>query len=157
MARFRPRIRRKRSGSFVIALPDEERALLRELLDELRTLIALPPEDPRVRRLYPTAYPDDAAKDAEFRRYMHDDLRESRGAAIDTLEETIDADSVDGGQLAAWMQALNSLRLVLGTVLDVSEDDDVLAVDPADPDARSRVLYGYLGLLLEEIVQAASP
>jgi hypothetical protein len=42
---------------------------------------------------------------------------------------------------------------VLGTVLDVDEEDP-FAIDPDDPDARQYMLYGYLGLLLEEIVQA---
>jgi hypothetical protein len=155
MARLRRRVRRTRSGRYAIALPDEERAVLRDLLDELRTLIALPPDDPRVRRLYPTAYPDDPAKDAEFSRFMHNELRSSRAAAIDTVAATLDAGTIDGDQLNAWMQALNAVRLVLGTALDVSEDDDPLAIDFADPSARSQVLYGYLGYLLEEIVQAA--
>jgi Domain of unknown function (DUF2017) len=155
MARFRRRVRRTRSGQYAIALPDEERAVIRELLDELRDVIALEPDDPRVRRLYPTAYPDDPAKDAEFARFMHNELRESRSAAIDTVDATLDSGTIDGDQLGAWMQALNSVRLVIGTALDVSEDDDPLAIDPADPEARSRVLYGYLGYLLEEIVQAA--
>lgn len=129
--------------------------MLHELLDELRELIALPPDDPRVRRLYPTAYPDDPAKDAEFSRFMHNELRDSRAAAIETVDATLDSATIDGEQLNAWMQALNSVRLVLGTALDVSEEDDPLAIDPADPNARSQVLYGYLGYLLEEIVQAA--
>ena len=57
-------------------------------------------------------------------------------------------------QLTAWMQAVNSLRLVLGTMLDITEDDQELAFDPADPDARTQALYGYLGGLLDEIVDA---
>jgi hypothetical protein len=52
------------------------------------------------------------------------------------------------------MQAVNSLRLVLGTILDVGEDHDPFALDPSDPESRPHVLYGYLGVLLEEIVQA---
>lgn len=155
MARFKKRVRRTRSGQYAITLPDEERAVLRDLLEELRDLIALAPDDPRVRRLYPTAYPDDPARDEEFSRFMHNELRESRSAAIDTVDATLDAGTIDGDQLNAWMQALNSLRLVLGTALDVSEEDDPLAIDPTDPNARSQVLYGYLGYLLEEIVQAA--
>jgi hypothetical protein len=50
------------------------------------------------------------------------------------------------------MHAVNALRLVLGTMLDVDEEDP-LTVDPEDR-TREYMLYGYLGLLLEEIVQA---
>jgi hypothetical protein len=157
MARFRRRVRRTRSGAYVVSLPAEERALVRELLAELRALVVAPTDDPRVRRLYPTAYPDDPDKDAEFRRFMHEELVASRTAAIDTVEATLDAATLDAEQVNAWMQALNSLRLVLGTALDVSEDDDLGSLDPADPDARSHILYSYLGYLLEEIVQTVEP
>ena len=51
-----------------------------------------------------------------------------------------------------WLTALNDLRLVLGTRLDVSEDDD--DVDPDDPDAPAHAVYHYLGLLLGEVVDA---
>ena len=52
------------------------------------------------------------------------------------------------------MQAINSLRLSSGTMLDISEDDQELAFDPEDPNARTQALYGYLGGLLDEIVDA---
>ena len=52
------------------------------------------------------------------------------------------------------MQAVNSLRLVLGTMLDITDDDQELAFDPDDPNARTLALYGYLGGLLDEIVDA---
>ena len=50
------------------------------------------------------------------------------------------------------MGAVNDLRLVLGTRLDVSEDDH--DVDPDAPDGPARLVYHYLGWLLEEIVDA---
>ena len=51
--------------------------------------------------------------------------------------------------MLAFVQAVNSVRLVLGTVLDVGEDDDV------DPPRRARStrpeyhLYGYLSWVLD--------
>jgi hypothetical protein len=50
------------------------------------------------------------------------------------------------------MQAVNALRLILGTMLDITEDDQELDFDPSHPDARTMALYGYLGGLLDEIV-----
>jgi hypothetical protein len=142
-----------RKGGFLLRLPEGERELLLQLLGELRNLLKLGPDDPRLRRLYPAAYSDDEEKEAEYRRLTHDELSEGRIAALDLAEQTIAADELTPDQLTAWMHAVNSLRLVLGTMLDVNEDDP-FAVDPEDPNAREYMLYGYLGLLLEEIVQA---
>jgi hypothetical protein len=142
-----------REGAFLLLLPEGERELLLQLLGELRTFLKLGPEDPRLRRLYPAAYSDDEEKDAEYRRLTHEELSSGRLAALDTVEQTIAADRLTPDELTAWMHAVNALRLVLGTMLDVDEDDP-FAVDPEDPNAREYMLYGYLGLLLEEIVQA---
>ena len=142
-----------REGKFLLLLPEGERELMLQLLGELRTLLKLGPEDPRLRRLYPAAYSDDEEKEAEFRRLTHEELSSGRLAAIDTVERTIADDELTPDQLTAWMHAVNALRLVLGTMLDVGEDDP-FTVDPEDPNAHEYMLYGYLGLLLEEIVQA---
>jgi len=142
-----------REGGFLLLLPEGERELLLQLLGELRNLLKLGPDDPRLRRLYPAAYSDDEEKEAEYRRLTHEELSSGRLAALDLAEQTIAADELTPDQLTAWMHAVNALRLVLGTMLDVSEDDP-FAVDPEDPNAREYMLYGYLGLLLEEIVQA---
>jgi hypothetical protein len=142
-----------RGGAFLLLLPEGERELLLQLLGELRTLLKLGPEDPRLRRLYPSAYSDDEEKEAEYRRLTHEELSSGRLAALDTAERTIAAHELTPDQLTAWMHAVNALRLVLGTMLDVDEDDP-FAIDPDDPNAREYMLYGYLGLLLEEIVQA---
>jgi hypothetical protein len=142
-----------REGGFLLLLPEGERELLLQLLGELRNLLKLGPDDPRLRRLYPAAYSDDEEKEAEYRRLTHEELSAGRLAALDLAEQTIAADELTPDQLTAWMHAVNALRLVLGTMLDVDEDDP-FAVDPEDPNAREYMLYGYLGLLLEEIVQA---
>src|SRR3954447_13879740 len=52
-----------RHGRYVLRLDERERTLIRQLLDELRELLALSPDDPRVRRLYPAAYADDELED----------------------------------------------------------------------------------------------
>ena len=57
--RQRRRIER-RQNRFLVRMDAQERDLIRQLLGELRELLALSPEDPRVRRLYPSAYADDA-------------------------------------------------------------------------------------------------
>ena len=149
------RIRRTRKGDFEIRLADGERDLLARLVPQLRDLLldAEDGPDPSLRRLFPTAYPDDPERDAEYHRLVHDDLLERRQAALDTMEATLQETRLDEEQLVAWMGAINDLRLVLGTRLDVSEDTD-LDVDPDDPEAAALAIYGYLGFLLEHVVAA---
>jgi hypothetical protein len=144
----------KRQGKFLLTMEPQERELIRQLLDELRELLALSPDDPRVRRLYPSAYVEDVELENEYRSLTRDELHSGRLASIDAVEATVDAELLDLDQLTAWMQAVNSLRLVLGTMLDINDDDDELSFNPEDPNARTVALYGYLGGLLDEIVDA---
>jgi hypothetical protein len=141
-------------GSYGLRLDERERALVRQILGDMRALLMLDAGDPRVRRLYPSAYADDAEKEDEYRRLTHEELRSSRLANVDTVEASIEATTLTDEQLTAWMQAINSLRLVLGTLLDITDDDQELSFDPDDPEARTQALYGYLGGLLDEIVDA---
>jgi hypothetical protein len=57
-------------------------------------------------------------------------------------------------ELDAWLRALNDLRLVLGTRLDVTEDTFLEPVDRRDPDAQALAVYAYLGWLQEQVVEA---
>ncbi len=156
MARGGP-IRRTRKGDFELRLPDGTRQLLANLVPQLRATLDVdePSADPTLRRLFPTAYPDDPTQEAEYRSMVSDDLRRRRIDALDVVEATIDADRLDEAQLTAWMHTINDLRLVLGTLLDVSEDEPAEA-DPELADADARAIYQYLSYLLDVIVDALS-
>lgn len=143
-----------RGGRYELQLDRRERELIRQLLGELRGLLALDAADPRVRRMYPSAYADDAEKEDEYRQLTHDELKQGRLANIDLVEASVDAEALSAEQMNAWMQAVNSLRLILGTMLDITDDEQELSFDPEDPEARTQALYGYLGGLLDEIVDA---
>jgi hypothetical protein len=143
-----------RQGRYTLRLDERERELIRQLLGELRDLLALSPDDPRVRRLYPAAYSDSDEREDEYRRLTREELQSGRLASIDEVARTIDEPALSPDQLSAWMQSINTLRLILGTMLDISDDDQELAFDPNDPNARTVALYGYLGGLLDEIVTA---
>jgi hypothetical protein len=146
------RIERTDEGQYAIDLPDEERELLATLVEQLREVLLATTDDPSLRRLFPTAYHEDPDRDREYQQLVRDDLLERRLAALATVEETASAVEVDADGLTGWLTALNDLRLVLGTRLDVSEDD--LDVDPDDPEAPAHVVYHYLGMLLGEVVDA---
>ena len=153
--RFGRRVRRTRRGGYEIRLPDEERALLRNVAPQLRQLLDGDLADPSLRRLFPTAYHQDPERDREYQALVRDDLADRRRAAVDRFVATVDADRLTEEELVAWLGAINDLRLVLGTRLDVSEDEGPL-LDEDDPDAPLVALYGYLGWLLEQVVDALS-
>lgn len=142
--------RRRRDGRFEVNLSTDERAFLRSFLDQLRDLLLA--DDPNLRRLFPVAYADDPKLDAEYQQLVHGQLIEARFAAIETVESTLDATDLDESALTGWMQSINALRLVLGTVLDVGEEQ--LHLDPDDPRFEAYVLYDELGWLLGHIVAA---
>jgi hypothetical protein len=148
------RVGARRDGRYDVALPENERALLRDLAGQLREVLAATTDDPSVRRLFPTAYPDDAERDREYQVLVRDELLSRRLAALDTVESTAGATELDEEQISAWMGALNDLRLVLGTRLDV--DEQLPELDPEDPLAPAYAVYEYLGFLLSEVVDALS-
>jgi len=140
-------VKRTRSGRFQLHLSAEERNVLRGLPAELKELLGSGTDEPSLKRLFPPAYPDDPALEAEYERLVRDDLIAARKAALDTMAATVDATELDETQMSGWLSAINDLRLVLGTQLDVSEDD------PGGDTALDR-LYHYLGYLEEMVVEA---
>ena len=139
-------------------VPDTERELLRRLLPQLRAVLTdEAAADERARRLFPPAYTDDEAADAEYQRLMREDLVASHLAALETVETSLDATELSEEQLVAWMSAVNSVRLVLDTLLDVSEELDIGRLPDATPDIESYALYAYLSNLLGDMVDALNP
>ena len=142
------------------AAPDE---------DPLAALVGLssgplaPPEDPALARLLPAAYADDEHAAAEFRRFTEHDLRAAKradaGGVLATLAPLLGRGgrlSLDRDQVDAWLGALNDLRLVLGTRLEVTEDT-ALDVPDDDPHAQALLVYGWLGWLQESLLSCVDP
>lgn len=150
---FRSRIRRAADGGVRVELPEDERDLLRQVAGELRALLDEEPEDPSLRRLYPTAH-DDAEREQEYRELTRDQLVTGRRRSLDTLRETADRELLAPEEADAWLRALNDARLVLGTRLDVTEDYDWDALDETTPRAQELALYAYLSWLQEQLVEA---
>ena len=148
----RARIERTPKGDFRLRLPEVERAVLASLPGQLRELLST--DDSALRRLFPPAYPDDVEREAEYRRLVREDLLGEHLESLRILEETVEARRLAEDQMTAWLGALNDLRLVLGTRLDVSEDEPDVEED--DPRARALALYHYLGWLQTEVLAALS-
>ena len=92
--------------------------------------------------------PIDPDQEAEYQRLMRDELIESRSAGIDTAVEVLSRLGPQGHRsprpsCSPSCQAVNSVRLVLGTILEVTEDDD-LDAPPELVDSPEYQLYAYL-------------
>jgi hypothetical protein len=139
MSRFRPPVRRTKQG-YVVRLEEAEVALLRRLLHELRALLLADPADAGqlLMRLFPMAHADDPEREEEYQRLMREELVAS--------------------EITAFMQSVNAVRLVLGTMLGVTDDPDIASegLGGDDADSAEYHLYGYLSWLLEWTVRAQS-
>jgi hypothetical protein len=148
VARF---VAAKRDGTIRNKLDPQEVEVLRSALEGLRALV-LAGDEPVAYRLRPPAYPGDIDRDQEYRDTVADDLLRSRLDGIDRMAASLGERVLDEDDLTAWMVTGNALRLVLGTRLGVTEQDDGRPPDDPD-DASVWALYHYLSALLWEVVE----
>jgi hypothetical protein len=151
-------IRRRRDGRFAIKLDPSVRAVLVTMAEQLSPILS--PDEPMTRRLFPPAYADDDEKgnELEYRKLVDGALINHHREAFAVMAATAQADLLTESELNAWLSAVGSLRLVLGTRLDVSEDME--APDPEDPTAPEYALYELLGqlqFLMIDVLAAGLP
>lgn len=149
-----------RSGCYQVQLRPNETTLLRQLVSQLRDQLMVSTDAPVVRRLFPPAYANDAERDAGYQVLTRDTLLEGKLATLATVEANLGPEGaktdveLEHTELGEWMQALNSMRLVLGTRLDAH--DEGFDIDPSHPDAPLHAVYEFLGWLLTQIVDEMS-
>ncbi|HMG42516.1 MAG TPA: DUF2017 family protein [Acidimicrobiales bacterium] len=146
------RVKRRAADRFRIKLPSNEQLLLTELVDQLHDQLSGSTDEPHLRRLFPPAYANDAERDAGYQVLTRDELLERKMQAIAVVRRTLTGGDLDSEELGAWMTIINSMRLVLGTRLDV--DEDPVVPDADDPLALPYAVYEYLGVLLYQVVEA---
>jgi hypothetical protein len=139
--------------------------LVGQFLDVLDASAPGDSTDPAVRRLTPDAYPEDGDASAEFRSMTQSDLLDRRradarvvisglalaGADPEGLTEGNSLDTVSlrltTDDIASWLRALASLRLVLAERLGIATEDDH---DDEDP---RFAIYDWLGYRLDALLQ----
>lgn len=146
-------IERRRDGSYGVHLPEAEREVLAALPGQLRD--ALASGEPTLYRLFPPAHADDDEANADYARLVGAGLLEGKLLALAELERTARDETLTEEGLGAWLGALESLRLALGTQLDVTEES-YGELDVEDPNAPRLALYHWLSWLQDEVVQALS-
>jgi hypothetical protein len=145
------RVIERTGDAYRIVLDDTSRSVLTTVLGELRDEIT-GGSGGHLTRLFPVAYHADPVADEEFRRLMHGELAASHLAALETTMGFLArGDELGTDDVEALMRSLNATRLVLGTILDVS-DDDARDEEEDDRDADGmgdhRRLYAFLGWAL---------
>jgi hypothetical protein len=156
---LRYRIWRRRDGRYELRLPPDERAVLAQLPEALAPVLDSALEGgigaaPEAVRLFPPAYPDDQEAERAYRDVVHSDLVSRHRAALATVTATVGSRFLDDEQAGCWLSALNDVRLVLGTTLGVAESGPPPLTNEID--AARWSLYGYLSLLVEQLVEAMS-
>ena len=144
-------IRRRRDGRYAVKLDPGVRTVLVSMAEQLSPVLS--PHEPMTRRLFPAAYTedDDQGAEREYRALVDDALLNHHQQCLAVTAKTANAELLDESELNAWLSAIGSMRLVLGTRLDVSED--MAPPEPDDPAAPEYALYELLGQLQYLIIE----
>ena len=142
-------IRRSGTGYEVELAPHERDALRQLCRDLMEELTGADERDTGLERLFPPASRDDAETAAEFERLARPGLEEGKLAALRQTASTADDERLDDDGAQTWLRAINDLRLVLGTRIDVQEDDSLFRL--REPGYR---MYAWLTWLQSELLAA---
>ncbi len=123
-----------------------------------------PAIDPVLKRLYPDAYPGDAAASHDFQRFTQTAQRDDKVASaqrmLTDLRAAREADGrcqVRAPHTTAWLKGLTNVRLALAVRMgiDTADDADYIAELP-DDDPRSWVfsIYEWTGWVQESLLAA---
>jgi hypothetical protein len=147
-------VRRERDGTYRVALDEVEREMLAALPAQLAG--ALDADEPSLYRLFPPAFTDDVAANVEYHSLVGKSLEDGKRAALRELQRTAGEERLTQEQLESWLGAMESLRLAIGTQLDVSDESYATVLDPGDPELVRHHVYHWLSWLQDEVVEALS-
>lgn len=150
-------IRRRNDGRYSVRLPAHERTVLVSLPSHVMALARA--GDPSTARLFPPAYLDDLDAEADYVAMARPELMEESAEALETFRLTIHNDVLSQSEALAWLSALNQIRLVIGTKIDVQENErypDPATIAADDVRSQGLLLYGYLTWLESELLEAIS-
>lgn len=138
-----------------LELPPEERDLLRTLATQLGEALRATEGGEgsgAMRRLFPRAYVTDDEAEANYSAATQPALTAAQLGALDTVVETVGASALTEEQMGEWMAALTDLRLVLGTLLGVSDHEPLEEFDASATNASETLIYHYLTMLQSELI-----
>jgi Domain of unknown function (DUF2017) len=123
-----------------------------------------PLEDPVLKRLFPDAYPEDAAASADFRRFTERSLKAKKVAeARVVLNRLATTDlgardlKIPANEVESWLRTLTSVRLAVATRLgirDAADADELAMLPEEDPRSFMVSVYDWLGFAQETLISA---
>lgn len=156
-----------RDGALVVVrFESDEVAALQDLAGQLLALLSggAPPygADPVRDRLFPRAYldPTEDAAETDFQSVVHEDLVQAKSASVGALAASLRSAADGRGRVKLvldpegvqeWVAALNDVRLAIGAVIGVTEDE--FDVDEDDPRHAGFVTYDWLTWLQGSLVE----
>lgn len=135
---------------FTVELPERAVALIETMCVELESLLGS--DSPLLERLFPPPYGDDAERNEGYAVLAGPELVEHRLDALSTVRTVMHSETVTEQQFMAWMRSLNDMRLVLGTMIGITDDHGHPEVSPELTQAFE--VYEFIGGLLELTVEA---
>jgi len=136
--------------------------LVRELTNDVEQREE--PQDLVLKRLFPSAYPDDPVASADFRRFTEHGLRERKISEATTVLQRL-AETQRGArplrippeETQAWLRTLTSVRLAVATRLGITDAEAADALNNLpddDPRAFMVSVYDWLGFAEETLISA---
>ena len=164
-------------GRISLKLDEAEKQVLSQLIEQMDDLLKVPnfdknavplarllnmdgsteiSDDPALARLFPDGYSEDEHASADFRRFTEQDLRQAKLDALNDvrlmLMDFSGKSPVTPTQAKSWLKAINDLRLVLGTRLEITDEGET----DFDTDEPGIHLYNYLTYLQGTLLDALS-
>ena len=161
-------VQRRSDNVLSVHLGLHEAVVLKMLPERLRCLLEDPDFNDRVaRRFFPSAY-DDEGSEREYRRLLGDELVRHKLDCVDAFDKTLRTGTVYGTgphrgvevlikpeEYELWLGFVNDFRLMLGTELDIRDEDWGDEFDPDHPCAEDLALLHLLTWLEEELLRAS--
>ncbi len=142
-------IRRISEDQFRNLLREEEKELLKILPELVEEAIRM--NSPYVTRLFPPTYPFDDSAQAKVEKCRSDSLAKQHMEVLGGFTKSINQEILSVQDVATWVEALNDIRLLMGTALDVYEDMDLPSEN--DPKFGDFVIYNYLAWLQSSLLE----
>lgn len=147
-----PPIRRVAPGTFRLELSEGTVDLLDHMCGEMEELLRT--DSPLLARLFPPPYGDDMERNEGYAALAVPELIDHRLEGLEVVRATLRAERVTEEELLTWMRSLNDMRLALGTLLGITDDEGPEDVPEGLHEAHG--VYEFIGYLLEVTVAALS-
>ncbi|WP_394553507.1 DUF2017 family protein [Agromyces sp. MMS24-JH15] len=147
-----------------LVLEAEEAMLLSELADQVDSVLLLgADDDPALGRLFPSAYPEDAAAARDYTRYTRESLVDHKRQAAQAVRDAtaVDGDRglveilLDQSQAWGWLTFLTDLRLILAERVGVGEEGTPEADEQRDDYLRAA--YEWAGFVQGSMLEVLDP